>query len=334
MLQNRPIPSLWRYASNRLLRIAPAYVVIFLAATFIVGTVYIRGSTHGLGPDNIGRLTDPGAVIANLLLIQTYIPPYVMSGLGVSWSLTAEVAFYVVLPLAVIFAGRLVDKRVPRIAAMAVVPAVMIIVGLSITVWSKLESRNLKGEELSAFEWGQTSSAVLLRSFLAQADLFAYGMLTALAVAIVHDRGVAIFPARVSAALLGVAAALTVGAITVLHPLVSSVAGVASAFVIVAVVLPSRTGGANFLARFLEWLPLRFVGLVSYSLYLWHLPVVLWLVTQGPTVEGQSLAAKFGLVLLIAIPLSAATYYLVERPAMRRKKRDRIPDVTQQHAAV
>jgi peptidoglycan/LPS O-acetylase OafA/YrhL len=335
-LQDKPLPSVRRYAWNRFLRITPAYLVIFAVTALIIGTVYIQGSTHGVGPDNIGRLTDPGKILANILLVQTYIPSYVMSGLGVSWSLTAEIAFYVVLPLIAFLAARMVKSGRNKVVALCLAPGLMIAVGLAITIWAKFATRNLHGDALSDFDWGQTGSAVLQRSFFAQADLFAYGMLAALAVSVIHERGVLAVSSRVTAILVGSALILIAGAITILHPLVANLAGVASALIIVAVVLPSSGGESNAIARTLEWLPLRFTGMVSYSVYLWHLPVILWLSTHNLTVNAGefSLAANMGLVLLIVLPLSAATYYLVERPAMQWKKRTANPSEVRQSASV
>jgi peptidoglycan/LPS O-acetylase OafA/YrhL len=99
LMEGKPLPSIRRYARNRLLRIYPAYITVFIVTAIIVGTAFVKGSTHGLGPDNIGRLSDPLQIIANLMLVQMLIPPFVMTGLPVSWSLTAELSFYLVLPL-------------------------------------------------------------------------------------------------------------------------------------------------------------------------------------------------------------------------------------------
>lgn len=62
--------------------------------------------------------------------------------------------------------------------------------------------------------------------------------------------------------------------------------------------------------------------MISYSIYLWHLPVIFWLMTHHLTVGGSGMALPFNTVLVLGLvlPLSALTYYLVERPAMLRKK--------------
>jgi peptidoglycan/LPS O-acetylase OafA/YrhL len=57
--------------------------------------------------------------------------------------------------------------------------------------------------------------------------------------------------------------------------------------------------------------------------------VIFWLMSHGLTVGDSALAMPFNVVLVLGIvlPLSALTYYAVERPAMKWKKRPtRIPD--------
>lgn len=116
---------------------------------------------------------------------------------------------------------------------------------------------------------------------------------------------------------------MVVFAIILAPAVVSNVSGVAAAVVIVAVVLPSAKGvGVNRLGRALEWAPVRFLGAISFSLYLWHLPIIFWLMkhhlTAGDKTSSLPLTGIF--VLAIAVPLSSITYYFVEKPAMRMKK--------------
>lgn len=317
-------PSIRRYATNRLLRIYPAYLVIFGVTALVTGSVYIKGSTHGFGPDNVGRLTDPFKFLANALLVQMFIPEYVMSGLPVAWSLTAEVTFYLVVPLAALLSAWLVKRGVNKAMALAVVPAGMVIVGLGVTTWGHNAASHLDYSGRVDFAFGQTATAVLLRSFLGQADLFGYGVAAALAVVFLSERGVQRVSAWSKLALVIAGVAAISAGMAGTMPYLSNLAGVASTLFLLAVVLPSSlSGGANRLAMFLEWLPIRFTGTVSYSIYLWHLPVIFWLMTHKLTVGDSALALPFNIVLVLGIvlPLSALTYYAVERPAMRKKKR-------------
>ncbi len=66
----------------------------------------------------------------------------------------------------------------------------------------------------------------------------------------------------------------------------------------------------------LSWRSMTFVGLISYSLYLWHWPLLAFLFICEP----QAAKSVIGAVLALSFLLSAAVYRFVEQP-MRRTKR-------------
>ena len=71
------------------------------------------------------------------------------------------------------------------------------------------------------------------------------------------------------------------------------------------------------LSRLLSWRPLVYLGLISYALYLWHLPVYKLLYRQ---LDGW----PWGLVAAIAVTLSLAlaslSYRFVERPFLGHRR--------------
>ncbi len=69
-------------------------------------------------------------------------------------------------------------------------------------------------------------------------------------------------------------------------------------------------------ARALSFGPLRFVGLVSYGLYLWHWPVDLVLNHARTGLENYSL---FALRSVVAFGFAVASYYVVELPVRQMK---------------
>jgi peptidoglycan/LPS O-acetylase OafA/YrhL len=80
-----------------------------------------------------------------------------------------------------------------------------------------------------------------------------------------------------------------------------------------AILLAYASG--NRASALLSWRPLRGIGLISYSLYLWHRPVIAYYLT------GRAFTpTPLDTAILIALSVAAGTlsYALIERPALRR----------------
>lgn len=319
-------PSIRRYLRNRGLRIFPAYLVVLLLASYVFGVAYSR-SVVVYGPTAVGPITDPVTLVANLLLVQTYLPSTVLTGLNVAWSLTAELAFYVILPGLFVGAAFLVRRHVPRLVAAALPVVLMLAVGITTSALIGAAKAGLDGRAATIFSWGNTWTAVLDRSVVSQAHLFGYGMAAALVIVYLQSRGVTRSPRWVVSALVALVLLCIVVALRLHDAAQTNLLGAASAVLVVAVTLPPATQGrpANALARALELLPLRYVGLVSYSIYLWHVPVIQWIEQRGFYDDG-SLATSLVSVLIVSaatLALASATYFLVEKPALGLKTRTR-----------
>jgi peptidoglycan/LPS O-acetylase OafA/YrhL len=81
-----------------------------------------------------------------------------------------------------------------------------------------------------------------------------------------------------------------------------------------SIVLFAATNGAGIVRRPLEWKPLRFVGTVSFSIYLLHLPVIEY-VRRSLAGNGPLLTIPVTLIVIVAI--ASISYFLIEKPAMR-----------------
>jgi peptidoglycan/LPS O-acetylase OafA/YrhL len=87
---------------------------------------------------------------------------------------------------------------------------------------------------------------------------------------------------------------------------------VASALVIAAV---THSEDAP-LARMLSARPFVAVGIISYGLYLYHLPIFLWLTPSSTNLDGlQLLGLRVGVTAVIAV----ASYHLIEKRFLRRR---------------
>jgi peptidoglycan/LPS O-acetylase OafA/YrhL len=107
-----------------------------------------------------------------------------------------------------------------------------------------------------------------------------------------------------------------------------------AAILLALVVLPDDVRHQSRLRRFLNTRALTAAGLASYSVFLWHEPLVRWLAKRGATVGGRPGFFVNVVVLgLFTAALSALTYFFVERPALSRKRRraqisESLPSVT------
>jgi peptidoglycan/LPS O-acetylase OafA/YrhL len=97
-----------------------------------------------------------------------------------------------------------------------------------------------------------------------------------------------------------------------------TLASIAVAVVIVAVTQPDR----GLLGRALSWYPLRWIGMISYGLYLWHWPIYLTLTRTRTGLEGNALLFAR---LATTFAFATVSYYLVERPIRRGTFRIHVP---------
>lgn len=84
-------------------------------------------------------------------------------------------------------------------------------------------------------------------------------------------------------------------------------AGLGAAVVIAAIVHPQRGG----LSKLLAIQPLRWLGLGSYGLYLWHWPIFVWLSKSRTGLDGWTLTA---VRLSVSAAVAYASYHLIEQP--------------------
>ncbi len=87
----------------------------------------------------------------------------------------------------------------------------------------------------------------------------------------------------------------------------------------IAAVLLAGVGGSGVLQRIFGNRYMVFLGLISYSLYLWHLPVLTWLAAASwyPGLTGGHLAWILALALPTSLTIAILSYLGVERPFMR-----------------
>jgi peptidoglycan/LPS O-acetylase OafA/YrhL len=326
LLDAAPSPSVWRYLRNRALRILPAYWVILLLVSFVLRSASLGASGHDV---TAGPLSDPATFFLNLFLVQTYVPDGIWSGILPAWSLTIEVAFYVMLPLlglaAMAFAhGRAHGSR--RISA-AVGPVLfMLVLGAAGKVVVAVSAQG--PQRATTSDW----HGVLDRSIVTHADLFGFGMGAAF-VLLLWERGLGarlklLLSNRLCRPLVYVGLPTVILGYYLLPPyLYDAVVALLASFVVVRLLAFDRRTHASSRSSF--FLTNRWAiaaGRRSYSVFLWNYPVLVFLSAHNLLAGGNG-ASAFLINLLIAAStvalLSGLTYRFVEAPALKLKARRR-----------
>jgi peptidoglycan/LPS O-acetylase OafA/YrhL len=278
-------PQLGAYALRRAARIVPAY---WLALVGSVLLLWPHDAVPGV------RLPDANDLWLFAVFGQNFSEGTLLKLDPPMWTLAVEVSFYATLPLLGWLALR-GGRRAGAIAAPLAFGVSGVLYNLALS-----DDRGLP----------MTASKILP----AVAPYFALGMLAA--VAVQHRslrRGGVLALAGLGAVLvLGdgywAADAATRGSHDVALRIWRDVPAAAGfALLLVAVAAPARV------PRLLSARPLAWLGTVSYGIYLWHVPVMLFLRAHGllPLTPVGALAT----VIVPTLALAAASWYLVEQPA-------------------
>jgi peptidoglycan/LPS O-acetylase OafA/YrhL len=269
-----------RYALNRVLRILPLY---YVAVVLLIVLRDPQGITH--------------VWLKHLLLLQNFSRDSVASDRidGVLWSVIVEMHFYLLLPFLAWGVAALTRRSLARtsvvLGAMAAV---------SLALWLHY--------------WQHLHDPLWRLNLPASFFFFTGGMQLALLRAA--------FTRRRPAALDGWArhgdAYLLIGLTGFLLVCLNyswvSVLALTCPFLLAPFVLGLRHGP---LVRALSWKPLALTGVVSYSIYVWHVPVMSLFVDRPGEMSRPDILAT---VLLTAV-VATASYHLIESPFLRLRRR-------------
>ena len=300
-VQGRPLPRTAAYLWRRALRVLPAYWLTVTVAFLVL-------------PGN--RAAGPWEWVRHLTLTQPYTTGWFGEGLSHTWSLTTEVAFYLVLPAIATGLVRLSSGRPERPVPVLVALAVAAVLGLGWIAWT-----------------AGTPSALPLNLWLPSfAGWFGAGMALALLttsdrtwrpVRLLHDLGSSLTTCWAGAAALFWIATSSVAGPEGLFASTATQAvtknalylGIATLLLLPLVFGDQSQGRVRLV---LSSAPARFLGEISYGLFLVHVVVLAW------GYRALGIAPFSGNVVLVlvatwvtAASLATVVYLLLERPLRR-----------------
>jgi peptidoglycan/LPS O-acetylase OafA/YrhL len=281
----------------RLARIWPLqFLLMVFAYTAIAGTVRTPGP--------LGRL-------AELFLLQAWFPgnSTYAGGNGVTWSLSVEMFFYLVFPLAIVLLRRLRGRGLAVTAAvtlglMAILPLIVALAGVdpysNLYYWLFFV--------FPPYRFGE----FLLGMVLARAMVLGLRIPAPARTALVAVAGVA-----------GLTWTMTSFTVRTGIPFVRPLAALLAIPFFAALLCASATRDTQPGSWWLGSAPLRRLGDWSFALYLVHVPAMAFTTRFGwwYNYGGLQGAAYLLAFLALVLALSAALHYLVEKPVERRLRR-------------
>ncbi len=285
-----------RFYARRVRRILPAAAVVLLITIPLSNQLVTLVDRPSVMQDGASSALS----IANIRFAMTtdYFNPVNYSPFLHFWSLGVEEQFYFVWPALL----ALVAWKAPRLGAAAAL-SLVVVASFAASVMISDSSPSTAFYLLPTRAWQLAAGGLLA---------VASGSMDRLPAAIRSATGMLLAFAGWAALAALLTGAVLIDSMTSAYPgtaaLVPSIAGV------LLIASGRQAAGPGILLRLA---PIRFLGKISYSLYLWHWPMLIlggiWLV--GPL--GTLTLDQAVVLAVLAIPVSTISWYFVEEPIRR-----------------
>ena len=277
--------SLWGFYERRIRRIFPALFVMLAVSTALAAWLLLANELR----DFARSMLAAAGFVSNYYFMGDagyFAAPAESKPLLHTWSLAVEEQFYILFPVYLYFAARYFGRWILPITVLLLAASLLGCIFLTAT------------KPDAAFYGSPTRAWELLAG-----SVIALGL---------RRRE---FP-TLFAQLMGLAG---IGLILVAIFGFSDEMAFPGAYAIVPVVgavlvIVSTTGNATIAGTLLSAQPVRFIGLISYSLYLWHWPVLVFYRMWRIEHPAQ---ADVVLVVGVSFVLATLSWYFVERPFRR-----------------
>lgn len=328
MLAEVAWPSAWQFYRRRMLRILPAYYFVLLVLLLLLNRTLLQ---------NIGTML---AALLLLFDIRSALWWHVVQIDTPFWSLTVEWQFYLLLPWLAWVLARLASKRT-RALNLVLGLAGVIVFGLLVRLLAALAhyqaGQNYPVDALAGIGLFFSLVFGMVGRYL---EVFILGMAASLCyVWGVEQRHWLLFRQRIGylcllLACLGMAAcvvwALAAHRLDFQPPFTANpIFSESESFWIIGEWLIGLCFallllGILFADTWPAWLfslaPLRYCGVISYSLYLWHWPILWACVVGFPSTQPGRFWRFIVFTAGVLLVWCSASYYLIERPFLRWRR--------------
>ncbi|KRE43675.1 acyltransferase family protein [Knoellia sp. Soil729] len=274
-------PAYRAFVERRVRRLTPALVGLVVASGVLVTVA---------GPGDVGdAVTGSLVVLAQLTGFWHVLGTMPVEAWLPTWSLTVEWAFYLLWPLVVVAMQRRGLSTSAAMRGAIVLAAVLFLASMPLSP--------------KAFYYLPVGNLAV--------------MFVGAALALAHARE----PVRTRGRDAGIADLAFVGFVVAVLVPTTGLSGswlyrvtyVPIAVVVALLIIDQRPGTDGLARRLLESRPMVALGRASYSLYLWHLPL-LWSSFYG--LSGLSVAARVGVATAALVPVVWLSFVLLEKPVL------------------
>ncbi|MBD3327923.1 acyltransferase family protein [Candidatus Peregrinibacteria bacterium] len=281
------------YFQRRILRIAPIYYVALFVVIFL------------MHPDLLTNTAGRWDIFTHLLFIHSFDANTYYGINPVLWSLSVELLFYLFLPAFFILSRK--KSYLILLYAIAMILGAYVYRDYMSTFNEALDS---------------TDKIVFTENFIGRLDQFAFGIIASWACIKLNIENN--WKKLITIVIGGIGLWLVFYGLNIfaelggsfrevyhLHMFLHSLIALGTALFLYAI-----ANTYSIIQKIVDNWILKFFGIISYSFYIWHFIIIEQLVN----LETLSSKEIFIYSLLSVTALSAVTYYLIEKPALAKKK--------------
>lgn len=279
------------FYARRVRRILPAALVTLLVTCLAARLVFFDSRAFQTYEDSLWAalsLANWHLAASGTDYFQSTLPPSIVQQY---WSLSVEEQFYLVWPVLIVAVGAISMRRGVKSfrLSLAIALGLVVVVSFAWALWQTPRDTTVayfstftRGWELGIGGLLALMTTQLSRMPKIVSIILVWGGLIAIAISTITTRSDSTFPAP--------------GA---LPATLGTVALIAGGTAVSALYNPVLENPAS-----------RFVGQISYSLYLWHWPVII--ISETLMVKGS--LPQLSTALVASVALAAASFYFVEQP--------------------